>query len=96
MKDDFDNNIIEVVHQCCIHVDKDELIKALNYDREQYEKGYAQGYLDAQLEIKNQNTAQWLINSDGYYFYCSNCKQEPKGKIMTNFCPNCGKEMRGD
>ena len=32
MKDDFDNNIIEVVHQCCIHVDKDELIKALNYD----------------------------------------------------------------
>lgn len=27
-------------------VDKGELINALNYDREQYEKGYQDGYLD--------------------------------------------------
>ena len=27
-------------------VDKEELIKAMNYDREQYEKGYQEGYLD--------------------------------------------------
>lgn len=27
-------------------VDKDELIKAMQYDRDQYDKGYQEGYLD--------------------------------------------------
>ena len=34
--------------------------------------------------------AHWLINSDGYYPYCSNCKNEPDGGKMTKYCPNCG------
>ena len=32
--------------------------------------------------------ATWLINPDGYYPYCSRCKQEPQGHVMTDFCPN--------
>ena len=39
---------------------------------------------------------RWLINSDGYYPYCSNCKKEPESRIMTNFCPSCGADMRGE
>ena len=40
------------------------------------------------------HTGKWLINCDGYYPYCSECRYEPiKGK-MTNFCPECGAEMR--
>lgn len=35
----------------------------------------------------------WVICSDGYYPYCSKCKQEPGGKNMTNYCPNCGAKM---
>lgn len=35
----------------------------------------------------------WVICSDGYYPYCSKCKQEPSGKSMTNYCPNCGAKM---
>ena len=35
----------------------------------------------------------WIICSDGYYPYCSKCKQEPDGKNMTNYCPNCGAKM---
>ena len=31
-----------------------------------------------------QKTGQWLINSDGYYPYCSICKNEPQGRIMTD------------
>ena len=31
----------------CVNVDKDALIKALKYDRNQYEKGYRDGMLDA-------------------------------------------------
>ena len=37
---------------------------------------------------------KWLINPDGYYPYCSECKTEPKGRVMTKFCPECGADMR--
>ena len=40
--------------------------------------------------------AKWEICSDGYYPYCSNCKEEPQGKVMTDYCPNCGAYMKGD
>lgn len=36
---------------------------------------------------------KWLINSDGYYPYCSECNTEPKSGEMTNFCPKCGAKM---
>jgi hypothetical protein len=37
---------------------------------------------------------RWLTNSDdGYYPYCSVCKEEPKSGIMTPYCPNCGCKM---
>ena len=39
---------------------------------------------------------RWIINSDGYYPQCSECMNEPQGRIMTNFCPNCGAKMDGD
>ena len=55
---------------------------------------------DARVIIKGlhsvqpgQKTGQWLINSDGYYPYCSICKNEPQGRIMTDYCPNCGAKM---
>lgn len=35
----------------------------------------------------------WLINSDGYYPYCSECRKEPKSGDMTDFCPSCGAYM---
>lgn len=41
-----------------------------------------------------KKTGKWLINSDGYYPYCSQCKYEPKE--MTRYCPNCGVEMNDD
>lgn len=37
----------------------------------------------------------WIINADGYYPYCSECKTEPKSGDMTDFCPSCGADMRG-
>lgn len=46
IKEEADKSIYEAVQQCEIHVDKDELIKALQYDRRQYERGYLDGYAD--------------------------------------------------
>lgn len=37
--------------------------------------------------------ATWLISSDGYYPYCSNCNQEPKSGKMEEKCPSCGAIM---
>ena len=38
--------------------------------------------------------AEWRINSDGYYPYCSNCNTEPESGKMTDYCPNCGAYMK--
>ena len=35
--------LMESVHRVWFNFDKDELVKALNYDRDQYERGYADG-----------------------------------------------------
>ena len=43
MKTKIDNDIFEVVQSCGISVDKDELTKALKYDRQQYVKGFRDG-----------------------------------------------------
>lgn len=40
----FDKEVLTAFKRCHIDIDKDELIKALAYDRGQYEKGYADGY----------------------------------------------------
>jgi hypothetical protein len=39
-----EGDLMEAVHNYCVSVDKDELIKALQYDRNQYEKGFADGW----------------------------------------------------
>lgn len=51
----------------------------------------------AQLQQKTgtPSGARWLINSDGYYPYCSACMAEPKNGVMTDFCPNYGERTTG-
>lgn len=43
IRDAFDNEVFKAVQAVNIEVDKDELIKALRYDRGQYDKGYWDG-----------------------------------------------------
>lgn len=39
-----ENGIYKAVTKVGINVDKEELLKALNYDRRQYDKGYTDGW----------------------------------------------------
>ena len=39
-----ENAIYKAVLKVNISVDREEMVKALKYDRQQYEKGYADGY----------------------------------------------------
>lgn len=39
-----EDSIFKSIHKIGINVDKEELIRALNYDRDSYSKGYKNGY----------------------------------------------------
>lgn len=51
--------------------------------------------LEQKLRDANIATgAEWKINPDGWYPYCSNCGTEPRDGYLTNYCPECGSDMR--
>lgn len=63
-----ENEIMSAVQKVGINVDKEELVRALKYDRGQYEKGYADGKRDggkknAALEL----LLDWAIECDFGY-----------------------------
>lgn len=47
-----DDAVLKAVGKCDIYVDKEELLKALQYDRGQYEQGHADGYKKALDDVK--------------------------------------------
>lgn len=55
----FENGVYEAVQDLGITVDKEELTKALQYDRHQYQKGYDDGYADG------FDADRWIPISDG-------------------------------
>ena len=76
----------EEIYQAVLHyvpnVDKGELLRALEYDRGQYEKGYADGKADAMNEIVR----------------CNHCRNKedipyPKGQV---WCRKMGRYMKED
>lgn len=82
-----DRYVLETLHKFDIDVNKEELLKALAYDRNQYNKGYEDGRANAVIHAK------WEINCDGYFPYCSNCKNEPEMRKLPRYCPECGAIM---
>lgn len=42
---------------------------------------------------KKGDTTNWIICCDGYYPFCSGCGEEPPGREMSKYCPNCGRRM---
>lgn len=47
-------------------------------------------------DVEPVRRGHWIINSDGYYPQCSECMKEPQGRVMTDWCPNCGARMKGE
>ena len=80
--------------------DKKALIDILSVSFEkQYEKRMiiTSAHTAEDLIKKNvviQKYAQWIASTDGYYFHCSNCKEEAKSGKLTKFCHECGSKMR--
>ena len=51
MQTQLEGDILKAVMRTDIQVDKEELRRALQYDRDQYERGFADGYMNAQQEL---------------------------------------------
>ena len=50
----FEDDCIKAIQSCGFNVNKEELVKALIYDRKQYEKGYLEGYAKAVEDTQNR------------------------------------------
>lgn len=77
MQIQLENGVYSVVQNVGIDVNKDELIKALQYDRQQYDKGYSDGmwYADHRgkwISVKDELPEPFVyvltIDSMGLYF----------------------------
>lgn len=86
-----ENGVYKDVQGYNIDVDKDELIKALQHDREQYIKGYVQGRVDGIKEFVEQHKEimRAFLYSDSTDFLMKWCEYE------TN-TDNLLREMVGD
>lgn len=92
----FDDMVFRAVEEVGIEVDRDELIKALAYDRGQYEKGYGDGYRAAKDEIvrcKDCIYSRPLDMEDDYEAFFGEdsvwCTHRDSGEYGLGFC-YCG------
>ena len=87
---DFEKNCVEAVCSYGFNVNKEELKKALVYDRDQYNKGY----YDAIHQLRA--SARWEHNPDCYdgefRYKCSQCGM-PERSTNHRFCSQCGAFM---
>lgn len=93
----FDNEIFKAVQRVNITVDRDEIIRALRYDREQYQKGFDDARKDAVPVVHGQ--WEWLgpnrLVTGCMCGTCSACGVRSKYIVNTMVCPNCGARMNG-
>ena len=54
MESQIDNRIMKAIQQINIEIDKEELVRALQYDRNQYDRGFADGYMAARSEFEER------------------------------------------
>jgi len=91
-----------VQEKMAIQINKEELTKALQYDRDQYKKGWE----DARRTLQ-RTKGEWIYDSDNIPI-CNQCEQIALQRIFvkapqliqdirmvkSNFCPNCGAKMK--
>lgn len=94
IREQHEQNVLHAVMQCGINVDRDELIKALSYDRDQYLKGFRDGieFAKTWISVTDQpepaeDGVYWCY---GYWFgsgrkQCETAEYFGEWKIVNNF-----------
>lgn len=96
---ELNQQVEEHIYKCVLNVgidvNKEELIKALKYDRNQYDKGYS----DAKRQY-DRGHAHWeeFNGKTELCLICSKCSHnyieaDPCCTERFNYCPNCGAKM---
>lgn len=73
---EFDNNVVKAVQKYAIDVDKEELFRALAYDRNQYNKGFEDGFkagkkarwINVEQGLPDDEQKVWAIDEDGHLY----------------------------
>ena len=89
----YEDGIIKAVQSVGFNVNKEELAKALMYDRRQYEKGFADG------RPKKGNWIPIERGEKGYSagdFRCSVCGSPNKCYCLTPYCCSCGARLEAE
>ena len=96
--------VVKAIQKVGVEVDKEELLRALTYDRRQYEKGYGDGLIDA---VKH---GEWLPHpTEPDWDVCSVCRLGTRRRFHFNdgvyggydveesfaYCPHCGAKLDG-
>ena len=94
MQTQMEGDILRAVQSYYPNVDKEELLRVLQYDRNQYNNGYADGKADAVTH------GMWKKYHDHFTkrhigWICSNCSavSYDLSNGDTPFCPHCGALM---
>lgn len=87
MRMQMDDNVCRAVQDAGISVDKGKLLRALAYDRGQYEKGYADGkaYRDEPVDLIRHD-------SEGWEFECPVCHTAVYNG--QKYCIECGRAVK--
>ena len=104
LKMDMENGILRAVQQQDIVVDKHELLRALQYDRGQYEKGYKDAVRERSLvEVVHAQWDEWwpgdcalIMTGEEMLYQCSACTAKYDNVEGFRYCPHCGAKMDGD
>ena len=94
MQTQMEGDILRAVQSYGINVDKEELIRALQYDRQQYDRGYDDGRSDAVAHGAWRKYTDYFTKRQTGWI-CTNCSavKIDLSNGDTPFCPHCGAMM---
>lgn len=100
-----EDQVMQAVWNVGVNVDKEELVKALAYDRDQYAAGYM--YAKEKFDRPNGEWIEQDYSDQMAWATCSICRKKEEQTynespdateetmvICKPFCPNCGADMR--
>ena len=87
MQTQMEGDIFRAVQSYAVDVDKEELLRALRYDRDQYEKGYADGKRDAMADLVRCKDCKYYDERD------MRCDHPSQG---CEYCSDCWLGMKPD
>jgi cystathionine beta-lyase family protein involved in aluminum resistance len=91
MQVSYENECLKAVQRVGFDVNKEELAKALMFDRNQYEKGYADGYVNAIDEF-----ARLIIELNNEFPTVEDDYGEIRPMRIEEMCERISEQMKGE